>query len=177
MRYAALLRGINVGGHQKIAMADLRELLEALGLTDVKTHLQSGNAIFTSEVTAERLAHDIEDRITRELGLTVRVLVRSRDELASVVDANPLRDVATDPAKHLVSFLSAAPDPARLGEIDPAAFEPDRFRVGDRVVYLWCPNGVLASKLPAAISDKRLGVTTTTRNWRTVTRLLELVHS
>ncbi len=175
MRYVALLRGINVGGHQKVAMADLRKLLEALQLDDVRTHLQSGNAVFTcSAKTAKTLGRHIEDRISRDLGLDVKVLVRSRDELAKVVTANPLGDVANDPAKQLVSFLSAEPDPAVLKAIDPADFEPDQFRVAGRVAYLWCPNGVLASKLPAAFSDKRLGVTTTTRNWRTVTRLLEL---
>lgn len=175
MTYVALLRGINVGGHQKIAMADLRRLLTELGLADVRTHLQSGNALFTcSAKAAKALGREIEDRISRDLGLDVKVLVRSRDELAKVVTANPLGDVATDPAKHLVSFLAAEPDPAVLKAIDPADFEPDQFRVDDRVVYLWCPNGVLASKLPAAFSDKRLGVTTTTRNWRTTTKLLEL---
>jgi len=177
VRYVALLRGINVGGHKKVAMGRLRELLEALGLQDVRTHLQSGNAVFGSELAQERLEHEIEQAISRELGMDVRVLVRSRDELAAVVDADPFQETATDPSRYLVTFLSAAPSPQVVAGIDPADHEPDRFHLGRREIYLWCPNGLLASELPKAFSDKRLGVATTTRNWRTVTKLSELADS
>ena len=174
MRYVALLRGINVGGRNAIAMARLRELLEALGLGDVRTHLQSGNAVFTAEPAEEQLVHAIEEAIARELGMNVRVLVRSRDELAAVVGADPFRAIATDPAKYLVMFLSEAPDHDVRAGVDPAGYRPDRFHLGRREIYLWCPDGLSNSELPKVFSEKRLGLLSTTRNWRTVTKLLEL---
>ncbi len=177
MRYVALLRGINVGGNKRIAMAQLRKLLVTLGLPDVRTHLQSGNALFTSELAEDELAREIEQGIAREFDMDVRVLVRSRDELREVVEADPFRETATDPSRYLVAFLSAAPAAEVVAGIDPTAYAPDRFVFGRREIYLWYPNGMLASELPKALSDKRLGVTSTTRNWRTVTKLLELIGS
>jgi uncharacterized protein (DUF1697 family) len=173
--HVALLRGINVGGHNRIAMAQLRELLQALGYEDVRTHLQSGNAVFaTAGTPPEQAAREIEDQIARSLGLGVRVVVRTRDELAEVVAANPLGEVASDPARLLVTFLSAAPERGLLGELAPADFEPDVFAVGAREIYVWHPDGVRATRLTNAFWEKRLGVTATARNWNTVTRLLAL---
>lgn len=171
--YVALLRGINVGGRQKVAMADLRDLLRGLGYADVRTHLQSGNAVFTSMAKpAEKVEREIEKAITKEFGLTVRCLVRSRQELAAVVEQNTLP--TTDPAKLLVAFLSAPPAASYVRGLDPAEFAPEEFRVVDREVYLWCPRGVTESKIVPAFSEKRLDRVATARNWRTVTKLLDL---
>lgn len=173
--YVALLRGINVGRNKRVSMARLRELLTDLGHAGVRTHLQSGNAVFTGPSgSADRLARQISQRIAADLGLDVEVLVRTADELAAVVAGNPLREVATDPARLFVAFLSAPPDPGRLSDLDPAAHQPDRFEVRGREAYLWLPNGMMDSALPAAFSDRRLGVTVTTRNWNTVAKLAEL---
>jgi uncharacterized protein (DUF1697 family) len=174
-RQVALLRGVNLGRHQRVAMADLRRLAEDLGFTDVSTHLQSGNLLLTSGQGPDKVARTLEEGIARELGLQVAVLVRTRDELARTVEANPFADVATDPARLLVSFLSAAPDPAALQGLDPDGFLPERFAVVDRQVYLWCPNGVQASPVTKAFSHNRIGGPATARNLRTVTRILQLL--
>jgi uncharacterized protein (DUF1697 family) len=173
-RYAVLLRGINVGGNKKIAMADLRQLLSRLGYTDVVTHLQSGNALFTAPGKPDQLAADIEAGIVSELGMKVSCLIRTRAQLQAVVAGNPFGDLATDPSRLLVMFLSGKPDPARLADLDPATFAPDLFAVGDRELYLWCPNGISKSKLTPIPWDKRLQLVATGRNWNTVTKLLAL---
>lgn len=170
----ALLRGINVGGHNRVPMAELRALVEGLGHTEVRTHLQSGNVIFTSARDPGRIATEIEEGLVQRLGLGIRVLVRTRDELAEVVAANPLGFVATEAARHFVGFLSAAPDPQRVAALEPADHEPDQFRVLGREIYLWCPGGARDTRFTNAFVERRLGVTATARNWNTVTRLLAL---
>ncbi len=155
-------------------MARLRELVEALGYDDVRTHLQSGNVVFSTSAAAPKTARAIEEQIAKQLGLTVPVLVRTEDELAAIVDANPLRDVATDPARYLVNFLSAPPDRRRLRELDAADFEPEVFRVVGSEAFVWSPSGVRASRLSYAFWEKRFDLTATGRNWNTVTKLLAL---
>src|SRR5205814_433255 len=171
------LRGINIGRSKRIAMADLRALVEGLGYEDVRTHLQSGNVVFSTSVSQAQAARAIEGALDAEFGMDVRVLVRTDGELASVVDRNPLGDVATDPSRLLVTFLSARPDQKRLRDLDPADFEPDVFRAGDREIYVWCPNGYAGTRLNHAFWEKQLVLTGTARNWRTVTKLLELARA
>ncbi len=171
-RYVALLRGINVGRHQQIVMADLRALLEGLGHTDVATVLRSGNALLTAaEADARRLEGDIEQVIAAQLGLTVACVVRSADELRAVIAGNPLLDRATDHSKLMAIFLSAAPDPDLLAAHDPSALAPDDIVLGDRVIYQWCPDGILAAPASGTFAERHLEVTATARNWKTVTRL------
>lgn len=171
-RHVALLRGINVGRHQQIAMADLRALLEGLGHADVVTVLRSGNALFTAAGTdARELERDIEQAIAAQLGLTVTCVVRSDEELRAVIAGNPLLHRATDFSKLMAIFLSAAPDPDLLAAHDPSALAPDDIALGDRVVYQWCPDGILAAPAPGTFAERYLGVTATARNWKTVTRL------
>lgn len=173
--WIALLRGINLGSRNRIAMADLRELLTGLGHGDVRTHILSGNAIFNSSRRgAPRLAAAIEAAIEERFGLHIAVLMRSRDELAAVVASNPFRDARRNPAKCFAIFLSADPARERLDALEPATYAPDEIRLGDRVIYAWLPNGVQGSKVLGLLTDKRLGVTTTSRNWNTTTKLLEL---
>jgi uncharacterized protein (DUF1697 family) len=175
--YIALLRGINLGPRNKIAMADLRALLEELGLGDVRTHILSGNAIFrSSSRSAARLATDIERAIERRFGFDIAVLVRTREELTAVVEANPFPKAKGDPSRCFALFLSANPDRERIDRIDRAACAPDEFRLGDRVIYTWLPNRLQGSKVFALLSDNRLGVTTTNRSWNTTTKLLELAE-
>ncbi len=177
-RQIALLRGVNVGGNNRVPMAHLRELLQELGYGDVRTHLQSGNAVFTAPGTSpEQAAREIEGVLERSLGLGVRVLVRTADDLARVVSANPLPEAAAEePSRLLVTFLSAPPDPERLRELDPVDFEPDLFGFGEREIYVWCPEGVRTIKLSYAFFEKRFGVVATARNWNTVTKLLALAR-
>ncbi|HEX6969387.1 MAG TPA: DUF1697 domain-containing protein [Micromonosporaceae bacterium] len=174
--FLALLRGINVGTSNRIGMADLRALLGRLGYTDVRTHLQSGNAVFTCSATdSDEIAGQIEAAIADELGLKIRCLVRDRDDLRRVVEANPLADIATDPARLLVTFLSATPDAERLAAIDVAGDCRERFVAHGRELYVWLPDGVRNAKLSYAFFEKKLGVTATARNWNTVTKLLSMM--
>jgi len=169
--YAVLLRGVNLGGNRQLAMADLRRVLESLGYADVSTHLRSGNAIITSpDDDPDRIAAAIYDALARELGLRSAVVVRTGKELADVIAANPFPEHEEEPAKLHVAFLSAQPAPADFAALDQARFAPDEFRLGDRALYLWFPNGAGRSKLtmPALA---RLRVEATARNWNTVLAL------
>jgi uncharacterized protein (DUF1697 family) len=174
-RQVALLRGINVGKHNRIAMGQLRELVTGLGYRDVSTHLQSGNLLVTSTRSPDRLARDVKAAIAREVGLTIEVLVRTRDEIADVVHRSAEITAATDPSRYLIGFLFAAPDPSALDGLDPADLAPDEFRLHGRELYLWCADGILDSRITKVPWEKRLGVAATMRNQRVVTRLLELL--
>ncbi|OKI08321.1 hypothetical protein A6A06_34225 [Streptomyces sp. CB02923] len=178
-RQIALLRGINVGGHKKFPMARQRELFASLGHTDVTVLLQTGNIVFADPGTPpEETARRIEARIADDLGFPVPVMVRTRDELAAAVAANPFPQAATEPKTLHVTFLSAVPgDVSPLEALDPDAYAPDRFRLIGRELYLWCPDGIGRSKLAEAVSRARLGVTATARNWNTVTKLLALADA
>ncbi|GAC1324427.1 MAG: DUF1697 domain-containing protein [Mycobacteriales bacterium] len=174
-RHVVLLRGVNVGGNNRVPMATLRSLLGELGAAEVSTYLQSGNAVCSGpDVAAEAFAREVEAAIGRELGLSIRVLVRDRDDLARVVADNPLPEAAADGSRLFVTFLGGPADPAVLARLDPTAYEPDRYAVGAAEIYMWCRDGLSNSELPKAFSDGRLRVTTTTRNWNTVTRLLAM---
>jgi uncharacterized protein (DUF1697 family) len=173
-RQIALLRGINVGSHRRIAMADLRELLTSLGFEDVKTHLQSGNVVLTSDLPNEKLERKLEQQIEAKLGVDPKVVVRTRDELEDVIARDPFADVADDPKRYQVSFLSAEPDPERVRKISELDIAPEQFVVSGREIYAWHPDGLQRSRLAPALTDKRLGVTATARNWNTVTKLLAL---
>ncbi|MFL5963028.1 MAG: DUF1697 domain-containing protein [Gaiellaceae bacterium] len=166
-RQIALLRGVNVGGNKRVEMARLRKLLEELGYRDVRTYVNSGNVVFSGPRRSEK---HLEQAIATALGFNVPVVLRSRDELADIVDANPLRDVATDPAKHLVIFCAAEAST----NLDPTEFAPETFHVRGREVYLWAPGGIGTSPLAKVLATKSLGDKSTARNWRTVEKLLEL---
>jgi uncharacterized protein (DUF1697 family) len=173
--YVALLRGINVGGRTKVGMDDLRRLFVALGHADVKSYVQSGNVLFSSPVEeSSRLVGDIQRRIARDLGVTVTVLLRTRDDLAHVVANNPFLSRETDLAKLHVTFLADAPDHERVARLDTPSGGPDEFSLAGREVYLHCPHGYGRTKLNNAYLERRLGVAATTRNWNTVTKLCDL---
>ncbi|WP_189308061.1 DUF1697 domain-containing protein [Streptomyces albospinus] len=178
-RQIALLRGINVGGHNSFPKARQLELARSLGFEDVQVLLQTGNIVFADPGTPpEETARTIEERISAELGLSVPVVVRTRDELAAAVEANPFPPAVSEPKSLHVTFLSAVPsDTAGLDALDLAAFAPDRFRLVGRELFLWCPDGIGRSQLAAAVGRARLGVTATARNWNTVTKILALADS
>jgi uncharacterized protein (DUF1697 family) len=171
--WVALLRGINVGRNKRVAMADLRRLLESLGCRDVRTLLQSGNAVFTGgRGGATARQRQIASRIDSELGLDVKVLVRTADQLAAVAEKNPFAARGVGPKELHVAFLSTAPAAKKLAGLEPEQFTPDEFEVGDRVLYLRLPNGIAGSRLPDW--ERTLGLTVTVRNWNTVTKLRDL---
>ncbi|MGP3951902.1 DUF1697 domain-containing protein [Streptomyces sp. 7N604] len=173
--YVALLRGINVGGHKKVPMAALRELLGGLGYGDVRTLLQSGNAVFSrDEQDPGGVAAELERALADRFGFEVACVVLSAAELRAVVERNPFPPSSFEPAKFLVTFLSGPVDPGRLSGIDPEAYLPDEFRLGEREIFLHCPNGIGRSKLAEVLANAKLGVTATARNWNTVTKLLAM---
>jgi uncharacterized protein (DUF1697 family) len=173
--YVALLRGINLGARNKVSMSDLRALFESLGAEDVETYVQSGNVVFRSGDDPATLTDAIQKRISRDLGLSVTVLVRTRQQLAKVFTGNPFANDNGEPTNLHVTFLAAKPDAARVRKLDPKRAEPDEFRVVGQEIYLHCPNGYGKSKLTNAYFEKQLGVAATTRNWKTVTKLTELM--
>ena len=173
--YVALLRGINLGSRNKIRMADLRELVEGLGHRNVRTHILSGNVLFESgRRGVGALERELEKAIKKRFGFDVAVLVRTADELEDVVRKNPLTHATGEGSRLFVLFTDRDPPKERLEGIDPKAYEPEEFAVGDRVIYAWFRQGLQGSKLSGALSGERLGVTMTNRNWNTVTKLLEL---
>jgi len=172
-RQIALLRGINVGPSNRVAMARLREVFAELGATDVKTYVNSGNVVFGGPQAS---AAKLEKAIAAAFGFPIPVVVRTRDDLADVVAANPLAGVATNPSRYLVSFSGdGAIDPGRAEDVEPG--EGEQFTIRGSELYLWLPGGVQKSKLVRGLTDKRLGVTLTARNWRTVEKLLELADA
>jgi uncharacterized protein (DUF1697 family) len=173
-RHVVLLRGINLGSHNRVSMPRLRELLEEARFDDVKTYVQSGNVVLSSPKKADAVRRECQRLIEDRLGLDIDVVVRTRVELAKVVQRNPLGDIATNPKRYQVSFLAATPPAGLKRKLADAATEQERFAVHGREIYAWHPDGVVRSKLWALLAGKQLGVTATSRNWTTVTKLLEL---
>ena len=174
-RHAALIRGINVGRAKRVAMADLRALVGDLGYGDVRTLLNSGNVVFSVPGSARsNPAARIEKGMTERLGISARVTVLTVEELAAVVADNPLGKVAHDPSRLFVTVLFDTADRKRLLPLARQEWTPDVLAVGARAAYLWCPKGMMDSRLVAAV-NRLLGDAATTRNWATMTKLHALV--
>lgn len=166
-----LLRGVNLGAHNRVRMPDLVRVLEGTGCTDVRTYVQSGNAVVESPLTGGALEAAVRSALVDELGLDVPVMTRTADELDRVVRGCPWTGL--DPKLLHVAFLSADPDPALVAAVDHDALLPERVVVGERALYLDHAEGVRNSRLARV----RLGVDATARNWRTATALHELSRS
>lgn len=174
-RYVALLRGINVGKAKRVAMADLRSLLEKLGYTEVKTLLNSGNVVFTSlKDNSTDAADRIEKGLEQKLGVTTRVMVISSSELAVVIKENSLVKVMDDPSRLLVGIVYDAKDLALLKPLQKQDWNDEAMAVGKRAAYIWCANGILESKLLVVFS-KIMKDGITTRNWATMLKLQGMV--
>lgn len=173
-RYVVLLRGINVGGHNKLPMQAFRDLLETLGCTNVTSYIQSGNAVFDFDRSANGLDEKIAESIEAGFGFRPMVLVLSGEVFRELADSNPYKDEKVD-AKFLhIGFLispASAPDHERLQSL---AANKERYTLTESAFYLFAPNGIGRSKLAASV-DRCLGVETTGRNWRTVNKLLEML--
>ncbi|GAA4895774.1 DUF1697 domain-containing protein [Streptomyces coeruleoprunus] len=159
-------------------MAELRTVLTELGHGDVRTYLQSGNAVFTgtSGVGEDTLAADLEKAMERHFGFPVACLVRSAEYLRAVVDDCPFPAAELEPKQLHVTYLSEQVDPDRFASLDPSAHLPEEFRIGDRALYLYLPDGMGRSKLAEALARPAVfkGLVATTRNWNTVVKLAEL---
>lgn len=170
-RYIALLRGVNVGRAKRIAMADLRKLVNSLGYTEVRSVLSSGNVVFSAPpLEPAEAAQAIEEALVLKLGVAARVLVLASDELAGIIDDNPLLPVAKDHTR-LLAFILA--DPGMREQIEPLCareWGAEALALGQRAVYVWCPGGILDSAA-AVMLGKQLGDATTSRNWNTLVKL------
>lgn len=176
LRHVALLRGINVGRAKRVAMADLRALVEGLGYGEVRTLLNSGNVVFAAPAaTAGKAAARIEKGIAADLGVSCRVTVLTGGEIAEIVAKNPLEEIAVDPSRYLVAVLNDPADRTRLAAIAQQDWAPEVMAIGRRVAYVWCASGILAGRLFQTI-DKALGGGVTTRNWATITKLHALTE-
>lgn len=174
MRHIVLLRGVNLGPHNRIAMPRLRDALTEAGFADVRTYVQSGNIVLESRRAAATVARECARVIDEGFGLEIAVVTRTRDELAEVVRRNPLAGVAVEPKRYQVSFLSAEPASDVLERLAGLAAGEERLEVIGREIYAWHPAGVARSKLWNGLAGKGLGVTATARNWTTVETLLAM---
>lgn len=171
----ALLRGINVGGKNRLPMKELAALFVEAGCEDVRTYIQSGNVVFrTGSADVAEIASIISASILDRFGYRVPVIVRTAGELEEIAQGNPFVKAGAETDKLHVMFLAELPESAGVESLDPERSPGDEFAVLRREIYLHCPNGVARSKLTNSYFDSRLSTTSTTRNWRTVRKLLEL---
>jgi uncharacterized protein (DUF1697 family) len=173
--YLGLLRGINVGGKNKLPMKDLIAIFVEAGCVDVRTYIQSGNVIFgAAPVDIPVLPARITTAIAKRFGYSVPLVLRTVDEFGGVLRANPFLNEEVSEDELFVLFLADLPEGRRVESLDPDRSPGDAFAVRGREVYLRLPNGVAGSKLTNAFFDSKLATTSTGRNWRTVTKLFEL---
>lgn len=170
----AILRGINVGGHRKILMADLRQILETSGLKNIVTYIQSGNVVFKSDLENSALEILIENAIQTHFGFNVPAIVRTHQELSNLIKNNPFYANNVDVKKLHVTFLKPTLEKENINTLDFNVFKPDVFSVSDKAIYLYLENAYHKSKLSTNFFEKTLNVGATTRNWKTTLKLLEL---
>lgn len=170
-RYIALLRGVNVGRAKRVAMADLRKLIGDLGYTEVRSVLNSGNVVFSGPARPQdEVAVAIEEALVLKLGVAARALVLDRAELAAIVAANPLLGVASDHARLLIFILAGGHPRQAIETLCRQDWHPGAVALGERAVYVWCPDGILDSAAAQTLG-KQLGDATTSRNWATLSKL------
>jgi uncharacterized protein (DUF1697 family) len=174
--FVAMLRGINVGGRSSLPMSDLRRITESCGHADVRTYIQSGNVVFSTpgRPSAAKVATELRRKIAAQTSVDPDIAVRTRAQMEKVVASNPFLADGVDPAHLHVVFLVDDTRPAAVNELDLDRYTPESLVVRGHEVYLHLPNGMGRSKLAADLARKRDAVGTA-RNWRTVTKLAEMV--
>jgi len=170
--YVSMLREINVSGQKTVKMEELKKLYESLGLKDVQAYIQSGNVIFKSSEAGSILTGRIEKKIREYFGFDVVVLLRTKDELQKLVNNNPFSKKSID--NLYVTFLSGYPALSPLEELNKAKAKSEEFFISGREICLFCPDGYGKTKLSNNFFERKLNVQATTRNWKTVNKLLEL---
>ena len=174
--WVALFRGINVGGHHRLPMKDLVALMAALGCEDVATYIQSGNVVFNHcEPDARKLSRRISRQVNSEFGFSPDVFLMSVGELAECAAQNPFKSAEANPKTLHVSFLADEAVNADIESLEALCSGGEDFRLTGKVFYLLAPNGIGRSRL-AAKAGKLLGVSSTSRNWRTVSELLDMAR-
>lgn len=171
-----MLKGINVGGQKRVSMQSLKNMYSSLGLIEIETYVQSGNVLFSSDATESFLKNRIEKEIKREYGFEVPVFLRTEKELVDLIKNSPFKQ--KDETKLHVTFLSDRPsNSVPVEDLNAVKFGTEEFSITGREVYLFCPNGYGATKLSNNFFEKKLKVTATTRNWKTVNTLSSMLSS
>ena len=176
--FISILRGINVSGQKKILMKDLKLLYENLEFTEVKTYIQSGNVVFNinQKINETTLCKKIEDAIFSKYAFEVPVIIRTAEEIHDIINNNPfLKEDAINPEKLHVTFLKEKPLTSNLKSIEPLNYLPDRFKIAGREIFLHCPVNYGETKLSNKFFESKLKVSATTRNWKTVNMLFEMM--
>ena len=172
-RYLVMPRGINVGNHNRVRMAELRSKLADEGYSDVATVLQSGNVIVSTEMDRRDEVSDAMHRLlSDEFDVNVPCLVRTANHIRGVLQRNPLQEVVSDPSRYLVNFFSEEPDPEVVGALLEEDHSPEAITIEGTEAYTWTPDGVKAMTLSYAYLEKRFGVVATARNWNTILKIV-----
>ena len=174
VKLAVLLRGVNVGGKNTLRMADLKRVLGELGYADVKTLLNSGNAVVTTTAEPAEVERSVASAITQQLGLSVTVMVRTHAQLQAVVEASPFDGEAADPRFYAVAFLEKSPPDSAFSGVQADAYAPEKWQLEGNELFILYANGQGRTKIASTFFDKQLQVASTARNWNTVLKLLEL---
>lgn len=175
-KYIVLLRGINVGGHHKILMSDLRDLLSKNGYLNIKTYIQSGNIILDSDKTEKQISKHIKALLTKEYQFNIPVITISAEELLNCFSQNPFLNLEDDIKKLHVTFLSAIPEEAKIKTLKIPNYNNDQYKIKEKIIYLHTPDGFAKTKFNIATFEKNLMVQATSRNWNTVTKLVNLLN-
>lgn len=179
-QFISLLRGINVGGHKKVLMADLKALYQSLKFSDVTTYIQSGNVIFNCDISdKDKLKSKIEQTIEKQYGFAVPVELRTAEELDKIHAALPFDniDVTKDGGKVMIIFLSAQPSQEEIAKLTPFLNASEKLTVGEQCLYLYCGDGFGKSKLTNKLIENKLKVSTTSRNLKTLIKLCDLARA
>ena len=172
-RYLVMPRGINVGGRNRVPMAELRSKLTGAGYCDVATVLQSGNVmVSTEEDDPDEVARAMQRLLSDEFDVDVACVVRTANQVRAVLELNPLQEVVTDPSRYLVTFLSQQPDPEAVEALVGEDHSPEVIAIEGTDAYVWTPEGVYGMTLSYAYLEKRFGVIATARNWNTLEKIV-----
>ena len=174
-----MLRGINVSGHKTIKMTELKNMFEALEYRNVKTYVQSGNVIFDCGATDTiKLASQIEEKISFTFGFSVKTIIRTENELEGIINNNPfVKEPNIEFDKLHVTLLVDIIEASTVLLFNVKKEENEKFLISTKEVYLYCPNGYGKTKLNNNMFEKKLKTVATTRNWKTINKLLELSRS
>jgi len=174
--FIGMIRGVNVGGHKKLPMAALKALCDSLKLTSAKTHLNSGNVVFQStRKDRPQLRRDLEDAIRKKIGIDVKIILRTPDEIRRAMAANPFSK--RDPSHLLIMFLEGQPSDDAAQALRKAHAGPEKIHFAGQELVIDYVDGIGRSKLTNALIERKLAVAGTARNWNTVSRLLELAEN
>jgi uncharacterized protein (DUF1697 family) len=174
-KFVSFLRGVNMTGHNSIKMAELASLYKDLGFSDVQTYIQSGNVIFKSADSETEVRDKIEKGISAGFGYDIAAMIRTVEELEALFSINPyLKEDDFNPAKMAVIFLHEPVTDIQSAKVSTVSYPPDKFQIGRREIFIYCPNGFGRTKLYTNFFENKMGVTGTARNWKTISTICEL---